>query len=68
MIFFITDGYNTGPATDDEVIEENMRIKEIFGAEMYVIGNVGLYVGFHHHHINEDFDIKHLFIHLIANF
>ena len=42
MIFFITDGYNTGPATDDEVIEETLRIKEIFGAEMYVIGKVQL--------------------------
>ena len=38
VIFFITDGYNTGPASDREVIEEANRIKEIYGAQMYVIG------------------------------
>ena len=38
-MFFITDGYNTGPATDDEVIDQTMLIKELYGAEIYVIGN-----------------------------
>ena len=40
-MFFITDGYNTGPATDDEVIDQTMLIKELYGAEIYVIGNYG---------------------------